>query len=178
MRDRGEALRTVYESLGHPSRRASHAGRASLQGRFRRCFAFPILPVRSPKLATPCQVAGPPRFTASPASVEWALIRHREAILDRQLVQQPIAEATMELLASLCVLSRRDAELHADGNPDQPASWEPATAVLFLTQSARRIRHSMGRIHDYDDESITRTAGRILGSDQVASRGCVGRDVA
>src|SRR5262249_48046128 len=43
--------------------------------------------------------------------VNRALIRHREAILERQYVQERIARAAMELFASACVLSRWDAEI-------------------------------------------------------------------
>ena len=61
-----------------------------------------------------------------------ALFRNREAIIDRQLVQEPIAEAAMELYASACVLSRRDAELTAPSPAEGAAAWEPAAADLFL----------------------------------------------
>ncbi len=98
--------------------------------------------------------------------------RHNRAfdtILDRQLVQQPIAQAAMELFASLCVLSRRDAQPHAQGPCDrEQAPWESASAALFLEQSARRVRESLERIHHHDEEAITRTARRILDSDPVA----------
>ncbi len=160
MRDRGESLRGVYEALGHPWRERSTLGTFAA-GEASALFRFPVLPVRSPELEPNARLLGRliHRFASA---IEWALIRHRESILDRQLVQQPIAEAAMELFASLCVLSRRDAELRENADPHPPAPWEPAAATLFLTQSARRIRECLGRLHDNDNEAIIRTAGQVL----------------
>jgi alkylation response protein AidB-like acyl-CoA dehydrogenase len=101
-------------------------------------------------------------------TIEWALVRHREAILDRQLVQQPIAWAAMELFASLCVLSRRDAELQSDGQRSDPAGWEPVAATLFLKQSARRIRECLRQLHDHDNEGVLHAARRVLESEDMA----------
>jgi alkylation response protein AidB-like acyl-CoA dehydrogenase len=95
-------------------------------------------------------------------AVEWSLIWHREEILDRQLVQQPIAEAAMELFASLCVLSRRDAELRGAGDREPQANWEPAAAALFLKQSARRTRECLRRLHDHENEAALDAARRVL----------------
>jgi fumarate hydratase class II len=60
------------------------------------------------------------------------------------------------------VLSRRDAELLADGRGDGPPRWEPAAATLFLKQSARRVRESLRRLSDHDHEAITYAARRVL----------------
>ena len=90
------------------------------------------------------------------------LIRHREAILDRQLVQEPIAEAAMELYASACVLSRRDAELTSGSTDDGLAAWEHAAAGLFLRQSARRIREALGHLWSHDNAAICDLAKRVL----------------
>jgi alkylation response protein AidB-like acyl-CoA dehydrogenase len=167
MRDRGEGLRVVWKSLAAPWRERLTLGRFAAE-ELRGLFHVPRIPVRSPELAAHAGSLGRliHRFTLA---VEWTLIRHREAILDRQLVQQPIAQAAMELFASLCVLSRRDAELHADGRHNYgQASWESAAATLFLTQSARRIRESLARMHDHDDEAVTRTARQVLQWDDVS----------
>ena len=75
----------------------------------------------------------------------------------------------MELYASVCVLSRRDAELQAAlGRTTVAASWEPAAATLFLAQSARRIRQALRDIHDHDNTAITRVAAAVLEEDTPA----------
>ncbi|HLQ43366.1 MAG TPA: hypothetical protein VK137_01445, partial [Planctomycetaceae bacterium] len=86
-------------------------------------------------------------------TVQKSLIQHREEILERQLVQEPIAEAAMELFASCCVLTRLDA--------DHGAGLQPA-ANLFLQQSARRVREALLRLRDNDNATIEETAKSVL----------------
>ena len=131
---------------------------------FSRLWHVPRLPVQSAELRPYARSLGRQirRFSLA---VVTNLVRHREAILDRQLVQEPIAQAAMELYASLCVLSRRGAELVADHGDATPAAWESAAAVLFLKQSARRVRESLRHLHDHDNAAIVHTATRVLGSE-------------
>jgi alkylation response protein AidB-like acyl-CoA dehydrogenase len=162
MRDRGESLRVVWESLGHPWRERFTLARFAAE-EIARPFQTPRIPVQSRELAVYARSLASliRRFGLT---IEWALVRHREAILDRQLVQQPIAQAAMELFASLCVLSRRDAELQSDAHRDDPAAWEPAAATLFLRQSARRIRECLRQLHDHENEAVLDAARRVLES--------------
>jgi len=96
--------------------------------------------------------------------VTRALFRHREAILEMQYVQERFAAAAMELVASACVLSRRDAELQAAGPGSATnGSWRQSdVAHLFLRQSFRRIRQAFADLHDNDDGDVTATADAVL----------------
>ena len=71
-----------------------------------------MVPVRSPALKGHARKLGwmIRRFALA---TQGALIRHREEILDCQLVQERFAHAAMELFASACVLSRWDSELRS-----------------------------------------------------------------
>ena len=95
-------------------------------------------------------------------------MRHRVEILERQLVQEPIAEAAMEIFASVCVLARLDAPPH-EAAPSEATGPEIAFATsatagrLFLRQSARRIRQSLARLNDHDHRLIEETARQLLG---------------
>jgi len=127
--------------------------------------------VRSPELVPHARTIGRliHRFGLT---VVRTLIGHREAILDRQLIQEPIAQAAMELFASVCVLSRRDAELQATRRPSAAAaSWEPAAATLFLAQSARRIRQAFRDIHNHDNAAVTRAAAAVLDAETLKGSG-------
>ena len=128
------------------------------------------MPIRSSELAGPARTIRR-LIHEFGLAVPRTLISHREAILDRQLVQEPIAQAAMELFASICVLSRRDAEIQEGGrsrsNPRPQkaggaAAWEAAAASLFLTQSARRVRAALRHLQDPDYAAITRTAADLL----------------
>jgi alkylation response protein AidB-like acyl-CoA dehydrogenase len=95
-------------------------------------------------------------------AVNRALITYREPILDMQLVQERIADAAMDLFASTCVLSRWDAELQfARRNGDSGPADD--SADLFLRQSFRRIRRSLGELTDNDDKALLATAKAFLG---------------
>jgi acyl-CoA dehydrogenase family member 9 len=160
MRDPAEELRAVRDSLAHPWRERAVLGRF-LTGALPRLWHIPRLRVRSPELVPHAHVLGRlvHRFGLS---VVRNLFRYREVILDRQLVQEPIAVAAMELYASACVLSRRDAELGLDGGGDPVTPWEEVAAPLFLRQSAQRIRDSLRRVRGRDNTAIGGLAKRVL----------------
>jgi acyl-CoA dehydrogenase family member 9 len=164
MRDCGEELRAAWEALHHPWRAVATLGHFAAE-EFSHRFHVPSVPVASPELV-PYAKALSRLIRRFGLEVDRALIRHREEILDRQLVQQPIAQAAMELYASACVLSRRDAELATDGCDDRReerrTGWEAAAAMLFLTQSARRIRQSLEQLYDHDHEAVRETARQVL----------------
>jgi hypothetical protein len=151
MRDPGEELRSVRDTLLHPWR-----GRAVLArftgGVLSRLFRSPQVRVRSPELAGHARTVRR-LIHKFGLVVPRTLIGHREAILDRQLIQEPIAWVAMELFASICVLSRRDAEIQGDSRRDSAApSWE------------RRIRAALRRLHDHDNAAIARAAAGVLES--------------
>src|SRR5207249_7240257 len=101
----------------------------------------PDVPVRSAPLAPFGQRLGEliRRFNVE---VNRTLIRHREEILERQYVQERLARAAMELFASACVLSRREAELQTGTANLDPAAACHGAAELFLRGSCRRTARS------------------------------------
>ena len=162
MRDPAEELRAVRDALAHPWRERATLGRffAGALPRLCACPA-PAGAIAGADAACPCPGPAGPSFRPYGSG---HLLRHREAILDRQLVQEPIAEAAMELYASACVLSRRDAELSSGGTGDSLAAWEPAAAALFLRQSARRIRAGVEPAGQPRQRRDPRLAKRVLES--------------
>ena len=162
MRDPAEDLRVVRDSLAHPWRERATLGRF-FAAALPRLLHRPRLPVRSPQLWQYAYVLGR-SIHCFGLTVAATLVRHREAILDRQLAQEPIAEAAMELYASACVLSRRDAELTSHDRADSPAAWEQASAGLFLRQSARHVRTALGHLWRHDYAAISGLAKRVLES--------------
>lgn len=94
--------------------------------------------------------------------VHRALIKHAEAILERQYVQERIARAAIELFAFACSLSRWDYELKQQGGRN--GDPRHAAASLFLSSSARRIRAHLEALRDNDDTLVTRAADAALNS--------------
>jgi alkylation response protein AidB-like acyl-CoA dehydrogenase len=163
MRGPGMEFKEIYDTMMKPTRERGFA-RAWTAGKHRlgATVRVPEIPVRSPELRWFANQLGRliRRFNVA---VNRALITYREPILDMQLVQERIANAAMDLLASACVLSRQDAELQfaqRNGNSSTPDHF---AADLFLRQSFRRIRRFLAGLTDNDDKSVLATANSLLG---------------
>jgi alkylation response protein AidB-like acyl-CoA dehydrogenase len=154
MRGPGLQLKEIWDALHHP---VGHLRQAWLAGIERGAAAVhpPEVPVRSEALHSEARRLSRLIWSFNLA-VDRTLIRHREEILDRQFVQERIANAAMELFASACVLSRWDAELHA-GDPHSNH-----VAAFFLHASARRVRQCLAGLRDNDDESLAGAADSVL----------------
>jgi hypothetical protein len=150
MREPGERLKGVWDSL--PFKNLSLLGKFVTEEILRR-FVSPTVPVQRPTLASRASTLSRLIWSFGLA-VEQALMTHREEILEKQLVQEPIALAAMELYASICVLARLDAERSM--TPLDPA------ADLFLQQSARRIRQALRQLKDNDNVAIDKAARGML----------------
>jgi hypothetical protein len=84
------------------------------------------------------------------------LRRYREEIVERQLDQERLAWAAIELYGVACVLSRRDAE-PTSGKPLDPHGARvagSAAADLYLRMAMRRIRLCLDRLNDNDDAQV------------------------
>ena len=88
---------------------------------------------------------------------------YREEILEQQLVQEPIAEAAMELYASACVLARLESARQEPAGPAIAFTASATAGRLFLHQAARRIRQALARLKDHDHSLIEETARQMLG---------------
>ena len=95
-------------------------------------------------------------------AVNRSLIKHREPILDMQLVQGRIAAAAMDLFASTCVLSRWDSDILAAQRNGDSLPREQRSPDLFLRQSFRRIRNSLAGLNENDDAALLATAESLL----------------
>jgi alkylation response protein AidB-like acyl-CoA dehydrogenase len=156
----GQQFQELMESLSRPwseFRRVWSIGLDRVGAAMRR----PDVPVRHETLRPFADRLGEliRRFNVE---VNRALIRHREAILDRQYVQERLARAAMELFAAACVLSRWDAELQSAGSGERSEpGWDKA-AEYFLRGSFRRARRSLAEMNDADDAVVTATADWML----------------
>ncbi|MBV8266662.1 MAG: hypothetical protein JO252_10085, partial [Planctomycetaceae bacterium] len=96
-----------------------------------------------------------PRFAWA---VERALVRHREAIMERQYVQERIADAAIALVTASCTLARLDHDLAA-----QAASTLDRTAgQLYLRMANRRFDQALHDLDHNDDRQTTEAAEAAL----------------
>jgi alkylation response protein AidB-like acyl-CoA dehydrogenase len=84
------------------------------------------------------------------AATERLLLRHREAIIDRQLILERLATMAIELFARAAVLSRTQAETEKAGDRDS----EPLLALcdVFCIDSGRRFRSARQGLDARDEE--------------------------
>jgi alkylation response protein AidB-like acyl-CoA dehydrogenase len=132
-------------------------GRKQLSAR----LTTPEVPVRSAELRSAARELGK-RVREFSLAVQSMMFRYREAILDKQYVQERIADAACDLYAGSCTLSRLD-HLLADGNGNPEEMRRDAQAGrYFLTLANRRIRQNLAALNDNDDEATTAAANAAL----------------
>ena len=146
MKDVADALKRPWSGLDKIGRFAADALRVR--------FSTPTVPVRSAELKPQARRLGK-LIRRLGATVQRALIRHREEVLERQLVQERIAWIAMELLASACTLSRWDSE-----RVRQDHSFD-AVARLFIADSLRRAESCLRGLQSNDDDLLLAAAEEV-----------------
>jgi alkylation response protein AidB-like acyl-CoA dehydrogenase len=92
-------------------------------------------------------------------AVERALLKHQKKILDKEYVQERLADAAIELFNSAAVLSRLDWSL---SNPTPDTNRETTIGQFYLRAANRRIKQRLGEMSDNDDEATTTAANLVL----------------
>jgi alkylation response protein AidB-like acyl-CoA dehydrogenase len=160
MKPVADQLLGVKDALWNPLRGFGtlfHFGRRQLGAR----LSTPDVPVHSPRLREVAQSLGK-RVAQFGRAVQRTLIRYQEAVLERQYVQERIADAACDLYASSCTLSRLDQLLsHGNGNRAE-IERDVQAGRYFLRLADRRIRQNLAALRDNDDEQTTATANAVL----------------
>jgi acyl-CoA dehydrogenase family member 9 len=155
-----DRLLGVKTALGHP---ISQIGKLLSFGgqQLRARLVAPDVPVRSSQLRKYAVELGR-RVRDFGLAVQSMLVKHKEAILFRQYVQERLADAACELYASSCALSRLDHLLTVgNGNPGEVAR-DVQAGKYYLKLADRRIKGCLAALHDNDDKDTTTTANAIL----------------
>ncbi len=160
MRGVGEQLKYVLDAFHHPLRERGTLWRF-VRSQVGARWSRPEIPVQSGALqADAYQLAR--RVREFGLAVQSVLRQHRENILERQYIQERIADAACDLYASSCTLSRLD-HLATNGNHQPPeANRDVIAGRYFLRLANRRIRHNLAALADNDDEQTTITANATL----------------
>jgi acyl-CoA dehydrogenase family member 9 len=154
MRGPGLNLKDVYDATMKPLTAAPKIARFALDWAKRR--------IQSPKIEVRTSVTPQFAFELGKAIgrfgrvVESTLMHHREDVLDRQLEQERISWAAMELLAAACVLSRWDHEVATD-----PAA-DATIPRWFLMDSLKRVHTCLDEIRSPIDEQLLAAAKHVL----------------
>lgn len=157
MREPGLALKATWDAMKSPWK--SRETLTKFTGQFFKMrWSVPTVPVQSISLKRHAHRVA--QLIARLGSVaQWTLIRYKESVLERQIEQERIGWAAMEILASLCVLSRRDAEI-SGAIPDNPTYG--AIAKLFLEESCANASRQLSMVGHGPDELIRDAAKMVL----------------
>jgi alkylation response protein AidB-like acyl-CoA dehydrogenase len=146
MRGPGLKLKEVAAAAKRPWSASGLIGRFVTEAARSR-FSIPLVPVGSAELKPVARRLGK-LIRQLDAAVKVAIIRHREEIVERQLVQERIAWTAMELFATACALSRWDyAFMKNDHSHD-------AVARFFVADSLRRAESWLRAMRANDDPFV------------------------
>jgi alkylation response protein AidB-like acyl-CoA dehydrogenase len=159
MRGVGEHLQGVIKALRHPKEWGTlwQFGQQQVQARLRPRE----IPVQSASLRRSARELGK-RVRDFGLAVQGVLRKYREAVLERQYVQERIADAACDLYASSCALSRLDHLLTHGNHSPAEVNRDVTAGRYFLTLADRRIRQSLAALADNDDAQTTATANAVL----------------
>jgi alkylation response protein AidB-like acyl-CoA dehydrogenase len=160
MRPVGEHLQGIQQALYHPIRERGTLWRF-LRGQVSARLTTPDIPVQSRDLKTEARELGK-RVRDLGLAVQGMLRQYREAILERQYVQERIADAACDLYASSCTLSRLDHLLTQGNHSPREVKRDVVAGRYFLQVANRRIKQHLAALADNDDEQTTATADAVL----------------
>jgi alkylation response protein AidB-like acyl-CoA dehydrogenase len=150
MRGPGLRLKHVADALKRPWSDPALVGRF-LADTLRARFRVAKVPVQSAELRPAARRLGKLVHRLG-TSVQYALMRHREEIVERQLVQERYAWLAMELFAAACALSRWDSELMLGDRKHH------AAAQLLVADSLRRAESCLSEMRGNEDALIRKAA--------------------
>jgi alkylation response protein AidB-like acyl-CoA dehydrogenase len=160
MRGVGEQLKGVLGALTSPLKERGTLWRFVREQVGSRLSA-PEVPARNRALHPEARELGK-RVRDFGLAVQAVLRHYREAVLERQYVQERIADVACDLYASSCTLSRLDDLFtHGNGNPDE-LRRDVAVGRYFLRLADRRIRQHLAALWDNDDAQTTAAADAAL----------------
>jgi acyl-CoA dehydrogenase family protein 9 len=172
MRNVGESLKGVLEALYRPWAQFGMLWRFG-RNRLAATFRTPEVPVRSTALQSEAYELGR-RVRDFGKAVEGVLRHYREDVLERQYVQERLAEAATDLYVSACVISRLDslvAQFGGNGAVSDHARNDLSMGRYFLKLANRRIRQHLDALWDNDDAETTATADLLLREDRPELKG-------
>ncbi len=156
MRDIGEGLKSTLEGLKRPGTFVPTLWNFT-RDHLGYLVRIPTVPVATPMLR-PIAEGLARRVARFGRTVEAIIMARRESVLDRQYIQERIADAAIGLVTAACTLSRLDRSLSR--NRATPA--DQFAAELYLRMASRRFDQSLVALRSHDDQLTTRTAHAVL----------------
>jgi hypothetical protein len=100
------------------------------------------------------------RSATDTTSEETLIIKE---LLKSQLIQERLADASCELYAASCTLSRLDQLLSFSNGDREQLKRDEAAGRHYLRLASRRFRQCLAGMDDNDDESTVQAADAVMG---------------
>ncbi len=156
MRDRAEEFKATLDGFKSPSRFFPTAYRFGRERLLRLARPTHVV-VSSPSLRQAADLLAS-RVSRFAWTIERVLVKHREAVLDRQYVQERIADAAIALMTASCTLARLDLETASNGG----TAAGRAAGALYLRMANRSFDRALFDLDHNDDKATTETADAVL----------------
>jgi len=158
LRKLGSAFKDPLHSMGEIS--------SYIAGRAKRVVKKPEFTRVHPSLAKEADRVATLIHTLALA-VESAVMKHGKKIVERQFIQERMADAAIGIYMSTAVLSRTTWEIERAGGVDA-VKPEMDCARLFLADRYRQVRRSIRRISRNQDDRMKAVAERVLETSEAA----------
>jgi acyl-CoA dehydrogenase family protein 9 len=162
----GERLRELGNALQDPIRSLGAIG-SYLKGRAVSTIDRPDFKRVHKALADEAELIAEQTYDLGRA-VERALRKHGRKIVDRQYVQERLANAAIDLFMATATLSRATSELEAVGGDESKVQTEVDCARVFVHAAYRRTRRSLRALRTNQDKRIDSIASRAVESKELA----------
>jgi len=152
MRDVGKQLEELQKALRHPLQEAIRIAGLG-RGILRRVATTPAIHVRSAELSTEAEHLGHVTHRLG-NSILRLLARHREDIVEQQMILDRVATIVIAIYTMTAVLSKLDAELAHAGNRSQTLADDLAAGKLYCQEAFATIDRAFGSLFQNNDKNV------------------------
>jgi acyl-CoA dehydrogenase family member 9 len=101
-------------------------------------------------------------------AVERLLIKHGRSVIERQYLQERMANAVIDIYLAVAVLSRVSAALDGAGEDEAAVQWDVDCARIFVPMASRRARRYIRALRRHQDSRLTSVSEKVIESGTLA----------
>ena len=159
LREIGKAFKNPLDSLGAIS--------SYLAGRVKRQVTKPNFSRVHPELVDEAELVSTLVHDLALA-VEGILMKHGKAVIERQFLQERMANAAIDIFLATAVLSRTTWELERVNGDVEAARVELDCARIFVPMAYRRARRNIRALRRHQDDRLRAIAERAVAQEDLA----------
>jgi hypothetical protein len=161
MRDVGQQLKQMAYSLQHPLSERDHLFKFA-QRNLLRILKAPKISLSNKPLAPEARQVGAAIRRFSIAVIRL-LVRHKEDIVEKQILLDRIASCAIALYTTIAVLSKLDSELVTEQGGADQFHKDLTAGKLYCRQSVMMINQQLGELFKNHDARVEAVADRLTG---------------